>query len=68
MKLLKENQYYKNGIDSIGLPLNEPVPAWILPFVRYAEIINDNVAKFPLESVGIRRGNQHNNSTNIISF
>lgn len=65
---LEHNQYFKGGIDAIGLPLNEPVPGWVLPFVRYAEIINDNVAKFPLESVGIKRGNSHNNSTNIISF
>lgn len=68
MNLLENNQYYKSGIDAIGLPLNEPVPKWVLPFVRYAEIINDNVAKFPLESVGLKRGNGYNNSTNIISF
>lgn len=59
---------FKNGIDSIAIPLNEPVPEWILPFVRYSEIINDNVAKFPLESIGLYRGNANNNSTNLISF
>jgi len=59
---------FKNGIDCVAIPLNEPVPVWILPFVRYAEIINDNVAKFPLESIGLFRGNANNNSTNLISF
>lgn len=68
MSLINTNKYYAGGIDSIALPLNEPVPGWVLPFIRYAEIINDNVAKFPLESIGLYRGNDHNNSTNIVAF
>lgn len=64
--LMANNKYYAAGIDAIAIPLNEIVPAWVLPFVRYAEIINDNVAKFPLESIGLNRGNDHNNSTNIL--
>ena len=56
------------GIDAIAIPINEQVPEWVKPFIRYAEIINDNVSKFPLESIGLYRGNDNNNSTNIINF
>ena len=56
------------GVDAVAIPINEPVPDWVKPFIRYAEIINDNVSKFPLESIGVYRGNANNNSTNIISF
>ena len=59
---------YATGIDSVAIPLNEPVPGWVIPFVRTEEIINDNVSGFPLESIGIYRGNSNNNETNIISF
>lgn len=62
------NEYFKSGIDSIAIPLNEPVPKWVLPFIRYSEIINANVGNFPLESIGLHRGNPSNNSTNIVSF
>nr|WP_301066435.1 family B DNA polymerase [uncultured Duncaniella sp.] len=59
---------FADGIRSIAIPLNEPVPEWILPFIRYAEIVNDNVAKFPLESIGLFRGSPNNNSTGMIQF
>lgn len=68
MDFISGNQYYKAGIEAIAIPLNEPVPEWVLPFVRYAEIINDNVGKFPLESVGLSRGNANNNATNMVQF
>lgn len=67
MKLLQVKEY-KDGIDAIAIPLNEPVPNWVLPFVKYYEIINDNIGLFPLESVGLFRGGNTNNYTNIIQF
>lgn len=57
---------YGAGIDSIALPANESVPGWILPFVKYTDIINDNVSLFPLESIGLARGSKSNNYTNIV--
>ena len=45
-------------------PYNEEVPAWVLPFIRYEEIISDNVGNFPLESIGLERGANTNNKTN----
>ena len=56
------------GLNLLAIPANEPVPGWVLPFVRYAEIVNDNVGKFPLESIGMYRGNPNNNTSNIVSF
>lgn len=67
VELLKTKEF-ANGISSVAIPLNEPVPGWILPFIEYATIINDNVSGFPIESIGLYRGSSNNNSTNIISF
>ena len=67
MKLFATKEY-STGISSIGLPLNEPVPGWVLPFVEYAEIINNNISGFPIESIGLYRGSDKNNSTNMIKF
>ena len=67
LELMKQPEY-ATGIDAIAIPLNEPVPAWILPFVNYDEIINNNLKGFPIESIGIYRGNATNNATNMIQF
>lgn len=66
--LLNNSPYFKDGIDSIAIPINEPVPGWVLEFIRYEEIISDNVGKFPLESIGLYRGNPNNNKSNLIQF
>ena len=59
---------FEGGISSIAIPLNESIPGWILPFIEYDAIINDNVSGFPIESIGLFRGTAKNNSTNIIKF
>lgn len=59
---------YEDGIDSIAIPINEPVPKWVIPFVSVAEIVNDSVKGFPIESIGVLRGGDTNNTTNIIHF
>ena len=59
---------FSTGISSIAIPENEPIPGWILPFIEYWTIINDNVSGFPIEEICIKRGNSSNNSTNIINF
>ena len=65
---LMKTKEFSTGIDAVAIPANEPVPGWILPFVQYHTIINDNVLGFPIASVGFNRGNDYNNSTNIIQF
>lgn len=66
---LLERKEFKNGITSIAIPLNSPIPEWIKPFIDYTTIIEDNLKSFPLEELGISR--QKNNSvvnSNIVSF
>ena len=54
-------------ITAIAIPQDVKPPEWILEFVNYTEIINNNLANFPVESVGIYRGgNNKVNYTNII--
>lgn len=67
VELFKKKEF-ASGISAIGLPLNEPVPGWVLPFIEYAEIINNNISGFPIESIGLYRGSDKNNSTNMIHF
>lgn len=59
---------FENGIDSVAIPFNEPVPGWVIPFVRTFEIINDNIGGFPLESIGLYRGSKNANQSNLIRF
>ena len=67
IELLKTKEF-ATGISSVAIPLNEPVPSWVLPFIEYHVIINDNVSGFPIESIGLYRGSDKNNSTNMVSF
>lgn len=67
MKLFNTKEF-STGISSIAIPKNEPVPGWVLPFIEYDIIINDNISGFPIESIGLYRGSSANNSTNMISF
>lgn len=67
VKLLQTPEY-SGGITSVAIPVNEPVPDWILPFINYAEIIQNNISGFPIESIGLYRGCDDNNSMNIIQF
>ena len=68
MSLMNTDKAFATGIDAIAIPINEPVPEWILPFVAYEEIISDNVGNFPLESIGLVRGNPTNNKSTLVRF
>lgn len=59
---------FDGSIDAIALPANEEVPGWVIPFIKYYDIINDNIGLFPLESLRIYRGGSNNNYTNMIEF
>ena len=66
--LMATEKAFATGIDCIAIPFNESVPQWVLPFIRYEEIISDNVGNFPLESIGLVRANPNNNKSNLIKF
>lgn len=68
VELMKSEKAFAAGIDTIGIPANEPVPEWLLPFVNYDEIINNNVGGFPLEAIGVLRSDKNVNKSNIVRF
>ncbi|MBP5595730.1 MAG: hypothetical protein J6Y02_10135 [Pseudobutyrivibrio sp.] len=69
MTSLMAEEYFKGEINSIALPINEPVPQWILQFIDFNAIVSDNVTPFPLESIGLMRSGKSNiNSTNILTL
>lgn len=67
MELMKTPEF-ANGIDCIAIPFNEPVPQWVISFVRTFEIISNNIGGFPLESIGLYRGTKTGNKSNLIQF
>lgn len=65
VELLNQKEF-NGSIEAVALPLNVEVPEWLLGFINYTTIINDNISGFPIESVGLYRGNSNNNYTNIV--
>ena len=68
VKFMNSDKVFNNSIETVGVPKNVDIPEWIKEFIRYKEIINDNVKNIPLETLNIYRGNANNNYTNIISL
>ena len=67
MTLLNKEEF-KSGITAFGVPTDVEVPKWVLDYIDYYQIINDNIKVFPLESVGLvgRAGNDSVNHSNIL--
>ena len=59
---------YKGEITSIAFPKDGYVPDWILEFANYQEIIMNSLKAFPLDTVGIFRGNDNNAYSNIVQL
>ena len=58
-----------NEITSLAIPLDVNVPKWVVEFIDYTTIINDNIGNFPLDSVNIRTvGNSNIPYSNIMSI
>lgn len=66
--LINNNENFKSGIKAISIPLNVETPKWILEFIDYKTIINDNIAGFPLESIGLCFAGGNVNYTNILKI
>ncbi|NLK82445.1 MAG: hypothetical protein GX277_09735, partial [Bacteroidales bacterium] len=68
---LYEMKQFKNGVDVIGLPLDQDTPEWLLNYIDYHTIINDNLTNFEtiLECIGIEMFDRGNiNYSNIIEI
>lgn len=58
IELLSDKAFFGNNkpeIECVGIPADVPTPKWIMPFIDYNGIINDNVGNFPFESININR-------------
>lgn len=56
------------SITTIAVPNDVVVPNWLLKFIDYTSIINDNLTNFPLECIGIHKGKNTVNQTNILKL
>lgn len=66
---LGKNKIFKGSIDAVAIPLDLKVPKWLLELIDYKTIINNNIAGFTFESVGIQRLHRNSvNYTNIIQL
>ena len=66
---LMEQEPFDKGINGIAIPKNVDVPKWIVKYVNYTSIVQDNIHLFPLGPLRIYRGNSSsNNYTNIVSL
>lgn len=65
---LMTQKEFSSGIDCVAIPKNVNVPKWVINFIDYKTIINDNVKHFPIEMLNIYRGNANNNYTNILKL
>ena len=56
-------------VNTLALPVDVPVPDWVLAFVDTQAIISDSLKNFPLESIGLNRlDNDSVNYSNIIKL
>ena len=56
-------------VNTLALPVDVPIPDWVLSFVDTQSIISDSLKNFPLESIGLNRlDNDSVNYSNIISL
>lgn len=69
LELLQQKEFSK-GIDIIAIPENVETPNWLLEFINYKVIINDNITNFkkPLESIGLQLVGGKVNYTNILGL
>ncbi len=68
IELMKTKEYCTE-ITSIAIPSDANVPEWLIPFINYTEIINDNIRNFPLGNIGMSETpNKAVNYSNIISI
>jgi hypothetical protein len=67
IELMQKKEF--NTISAIAIPIDVKTPDWVMEFIDYVTIINNNLKGFPLESIGLMRMNNDNlNYTNILQI
>lgn len=68
--VLKSGKEVFGSIDAVAMPLDQPVPKWLIPFIDYKSIVSDNIGGFPYESIGLQRLDKKSklNYTNILQI
>lgn len=63
-------EIFSKGINAYGIPQDTPVPKWILDYIDFYQIINDNIKNFPMDSIGLvgRAGNDNINHSNVLQI
>jgi len=61
---------FKNGINTYAVPHDTPTPKWVIEYIDYYQIINDNLKTFPIESIGLsgRAGNDSVTHSNVLKI
>ena len=62
----KDHKIFRGSINAVAIPLELKVPDWLIEFIDYKTIINNNISGFTFESVGIQR--MHKNSVNYTNI
>lgn len=67
IELMKQKEF-NTGITTIAIPKNSTIPQWLVDYIDYTTIINDNLSVFPLDPIGVFKINDNNNYTNMIKI
>ena len=63
------HEIFGGKLENIAIPKDTPIPDWLIPFIDYDAIINDNLSNFPVESCGIGSfGNKKVNYNNVVKL
>lgn len=67
-KIIEENKAFRGSIDSIAIPQDIEIPDWLVPFIDYTTILQDNLRNFPLDELGMTKmDSSHVIKSNIIA-
>ena len=62
-------QVFGGKLENVAVPKDTPIPEWLIPFIDYDSIIQDNLSNFPIESVGLGSfGAKKVNYSNVVKL
>ena len=63
------HEIFGGKLENIAIPKDLPVPEWLIPFIDYDSIIQDNLSNFPIESIGLGSfGAKKINYSNVVKL